>query len=103
VAPVAKQQGGYVARVIKARLAGRPAPKPFRYINVGNLATVGRRAAVIDFGFLRLSGWLAWWTWGIVHIYFLIGMRNRLIVAIHWLWSYITFQRGARLITGADS
>ncbi|HVO15399.1 MAG TPA: NAD(P)/FAD-dependent oxidoreductase [Alphaproteobacteria bacterium] len=103
VAPVAKQQGSYVARVIKARLAGKPAPKPFRYINVGNLATVGRRAAVIDFGVLRLSGWLAWWMWGIVHIYFLIGMRNRLIVAIHWLWSYITFQRGARLITGADS
>jgi NADH dehydrogenase len=103
VAPVAKQQGSYVARVIRARLAGRPAPAPFRYFNVGNLATVGRRAAVIDFGVVRLSGWLAWWLWGLVHIYFLIGMRNRLIVAIHWLWSYITFQRGARLITGADS
>ena len=103
VAPVAKQQGSYVARVIRARLRGRPAPAPFRYFNVGNLATVGRRAAVIDFGFARLSGWLAWWLWGLVHIYFLIGMRNRLIVAIHWLWSYITFQRGARLITGADS
>ena len=59
--------------------------------------------AQLDFGFLRLSGWLAWWMWGIVHIYFLIGMRNRLIVAIHWLWSYITFQRGARLITGSDN
>jgi NADH:quinone reductase (non-electrogenic) len=103
VAPVAKQQGSYVARVIRARLAGRPAPKPFRYFNAGNLATIGRRAAVADFGFLRVSGWLAWWMWGLVHIYFLIGMRNRLIVAIHWLWSYLTFQRGARLITGSDS
>ncbi|MGE5145593.1 MAG: NAD(P)/FAD-dependent oxidoreductase [Candidatus Eiseniibacteriota bacterium] len=103
VAPVAKQQGSYVARVIKARLVGGKPPKPFRYVNAGNLATIGRRAAVIDFGFLRLSGWLAWWIWGIVHIYFLIGMRNRIIVATHWLWSYLTFQRGARLITGADS
>jgi NADH dehydrogenase len=103
VAPVAKQQGKYVARVIRARLAGRPAPPPFRYVDVGNLATVGRRAAVIDFGFLRLSGWLAWWIWGLVHIYFLIGMRNRLIVAIQWLWSYLTFQRGARLITGPEA
>jgi NADH dehydrogenase FAD-containing subunit len=103
VAPVAKQQGSYVARVITARLAGRPVRKPFRYVSAGNLATIGRRAAVIDFGFLRLSGWLAWWIWGFVHIYFLIGMRNRIIVATHWLWSYLTFQRGARLITGAES
>ena len=103
VAPVAKQQGSYVARVIRARVAGRQAPVPFRYFNAGNLATIGRRAAVADFGFLRVSGWLAWWMWGLVHIYFLIGMRNRLIVAIHWLWSYLTFQRGARLITGGNS
>jgi NADH:quinone reductase (non-electrogenic) len=102
VAPVAKQQGAYVARVIAARLAGKPAPPPFRYRDLGNLATIGRREAVVDFGWLRLSGRLAWLVWGGAHIYFLIGFRNRLIVAIDWLWSYLTYQRGARLITGQE-
>jgi NADH:ubiquinone reductase (H+-translocating) len=99
VAPVAKQAGKYVARVIAARLRGRPT-RPFRYRNLGNLATIGRTAAVADFGWIRLSGWVAWLLWGLVHIYFLIGFRNRLVVALDWLWAYLTFQRGARLITG---
>ena len=102
VAPVAKQQGAYVARVITARLAGKKAPAPFRYRDFGNLATIGRREAVVDFGWLRLTGRLAWLAWGLAHIYFLIGFRNRMAVAIDWLWSYLTYQRGARLITGQD-
>jgi NADH dehydrogenase len=102
VAPVAKQQGAYVARVIAARLSGKPPPGPFRYRDFGNLATIGRRAAVVDFGRLRLTGRLAWLVWGVAHIYFLIGFRNRMAVATDWLWSYLTYQRGARLITGQD-
>lgn len=102
IAPVAKQQGAYVARVIAAPVAGRPAPPPFRYRHFGSLATIGRRAAVIDFGGLRLAGWLAWLIWSVAHIYFLISLRNRILVAIQWLWLYVTFDRGARLITGAD-
>jgi len=97
---VAKQQGAYVARVIAARLAGRPAPAPFRYRNYGNLATIGRGEAVVDFGWLRLTGRLAWLVWGAAHIFFLIGFRNRLAVALDWVWSYLTYQRGARLIIG---
>ncbi|HZT86766.1 MAG TPA: NAD(P)/FAD-dependent oxidoreductase [Stellaceae bacterium] len=100
VAPVAKQQGRYVARVIAARLAGRPAPPPFRYRDYGSLATIGRREAVVDFGRIRLTGRLAWFVWSGAHIYFLIGFRNRLAVALDWLWSYLTYQRGARLIVG---
>jgi NADH:ubiquinone reductase (H+-translocating) len=102
VAPVAKQEGAYVARVIAARLGGKPAPGPFRYRDFGNLATIGRKAAVVDFGWLRLSGRLAWLIWSGAHIYFLIGFRNRAVVAMEWLWSYLTYQRGARLITGHD-
>jgi NADH dehydrogenase len=102
VAPVAKQQGAYVARVIASRLAGKPPPRPFRYRNYGNLATIGRREAVADFGRVRLTGWVAWLAWGLAHIYFLIGFRNRMAVAVDWLWSYLTYQRGARLITGQD-
>ncbi len=102
IAPVAKQQGTYVGRAIAACLQGRPAPGPFRYRDRGKLATIGRRAAVIEFGPIRLSGRVAWWLWGIAHIYFLISLRNRVIVAIQWLWSYLTFERGARLITGED-
>jgi NADH dehydrogenase len=103
LAPVAKQQGAYVARVLRARLAGKPAPGPFRYRDYGTLATIGRRAAVADFGWLRLKGTLAWLLWGMVHISFLIGFRNRLIVMLDWIWSYVTFQSGARLITGPGS
>jgi len=103
LAPVAKQQGAYVARTIRARLAGQPEPGPFRYRDYGTLATIGRRAAVADFGWLQLSGTLAWLLWGLVHISFLIGFRNRLVVLVDWIWSYLTFQSGARLITGPGS
>jgi NADH dehydrogenase len=103
VAPAAKQMGDYVARVIAGRIAGKPVAAPFRYRNYGNFATIGRHAAVADFGWLRLSGYPAWLLWGAAHIYFLIGFRNRLAVMLDWLWAYVTFQRGVRLITGADS
>jgi NADH dehydrogenase len=103
IAPVAKQQGAYVAQVIAARIDRRPAPPRFRYRDRGLLATVGRRSAVIEYKRLRLTGRFAWWLWGIAHIYFLVSLRNRLMVATHWLWSYITFDRGARLITGPAS
>ena len=99
VAPVAKQQGAYVGAIIASRVSGEPKPAPFRYKDSGQLATIGRRAAVVDFGRLRFTGRFAWWLWGIVHIYFLISVRSRLLVAIQWLWSYLTFDRGARLIT----
>jgi NADH dehydrogenase FAD-containing subunit len=99
IAPAAKQAGQYAAKAIGARLRDR-APAPFRYRHLGNLATIGRTAAVADFGWLRLSGGIAWLLWGLVHIYFLIGFRSRLAVALDWLWAYLTFQRGARLITG---
>jgi NADH dehydrogenase len=100
LAPVAKQQGAYVARVLRARLAGKPAPGPFRYRNFGTMATIGRRAAVADFGWIRFDGTIAWLLWGLVHVSFLIGFRNRLVVMLDWMWSYVTFQSGARLITG---
>jgi NADH dehydrogenase len=101
VAPVAKQQGSYVGKLIACRVAGGADGPAFRYRDAGQLATIGRRAAVVDFGRIRIKGWPAWWFWGIVHIYFLIGVRSRLIVAIQWLWSYLTYERGARLITKA--
>ncbi len=99
LAPAAKQGGGYVAKLIRARLHGRPAPKPFRYRHAGSLATIGRRAAVAEFGPLRLHGALAWWVWGIVHILFLAGGRNRATVMFEWGWAYLTGRRGSRLIT----
>jgi len=100
VAPVAKQQGHYVGKLIAARLAGRAQPPPFRYRDYGNLATIGRKAAVIDFGWIHLRGFVAWMIWTLAHVYYLIGFRNRLVVALNWLWAYFTFQRGARLIVG---
>ncbi|NGN39735.1 NAD(P)/FAD-dependent oxidoreductase [Mesorhizobium sp. CGMCC 1.15528] len=99
VAPAAKQQGWHIAATIKARLKGGSSVRPFRYKNDGNLATIGKRAAVIDFGWIKLNGRIAWWLWGLAHIYFLIGLRNRLSVALSWLWIYTTGQRSARLIT----
>jgi len=99
VAPVAKQQGGYVAALIKARTAGRTLP-PFRYRDFGSLATIGRKRAVAQMGALKLEGFLAWLLWSVAHIYFLIGFRNRIVVAMNWAWNYITFQRWTRLITG---
>ena len=85
IAPVAKKQGAYVANAIKAQVARKRAPPPFRYRDRGQLATIGRKAAVITFGRLHLKGWLAWWIWGVAHIYFLISLRNRLIVTTQWL------------------
>jgi NADH:ubiquinone reductase (H+-translocating) len=98
IAPAAKQEGVYVADVIRARLSGAPTP-PFRYKHAGDLATIGKRRAVIDFGWIKLRGPIAWWLWGFAHIYFLIGVRNRVSVALNWLWIYARDQRGARLIT----
>jgi NADH:quinone reductase (non-electrogenic) len=102
IAPAAKQQGVYVANAIKARLRGE-APGPFRYQHAGSLAQIGKRKAVIDFGRFKLRGTIAWWIWGIAHIYFLIGLRNRLSVAISWLWIHARDQRAARLITQGSS
>ena len=102
IAPAAKQQGAHVAAVIRRRLAGNTSPIPFRYKHAGNLATIGKRAAVIDFGWLTLRGYIAWWVWGLAHIYFLIGVRNRLAVALSWLWIYLTGTRGACLITQGE-
>jgi NADH:ubiquinone reductase (H+-translocating) len=99
VAPVAKQQGQYLAKRLIARTHGQTLP-PFRYRDFGSLATIGRKYAVADFGKVRLSGFIAWVLWSAAHVYFLIGFRRRAIVALHWAWSYITFQRGTRLITG---
>jgi NADH dehydrogenase len=99
VAPVAKQQGEYLAKCLRARADGKTSP-PFRYRDFGSLATIGRKHAVADFGRVRLSGFVAWVLWSVAHVYFLIGFRRRMIVALHWAWSYLTFQRGTRLITG---
>ena len=99
VAPAAKQMGRHVAAAIRARLAGKPAAR-FRYRDYGNLATIGRMAAVVHLGRLRLSGALAWWFWLTAHIFFLIGFRNRLVVMLDWTWAYWSYQRGARIILG---
>jgi NADH dehydrogenase/putative oxidoreductase len=99
LAPAAKQGGAYVAAVLRARLRGAKSPPPFRYRHQGSLATIGRKSAVADFGKLRLTGALAWWLWGIVHILFLVRARNRLAVMFGWAWSYFTFDVGVRLIT----
>jgi len=99
VAQAAKQMGRYVGRVIAARVDEIPPPPPFRYRSLGDLATIGRRAAVVNFGYLRLKGFVGWLFWSLAHIYFLIGVKHRFIVAFTWLWDYVTFHRGARLIT----
>ncbi|HEX4300077.1 MAG TPA: NAD(P)/FAD-dependent oxidoreductase, partial [Gammaproteobacteria bacterium] len=103
IAPAAKQEGRHVAATIKRRLRGDATPRPFVYRHAGSLATIGKRSAIIDFGWIKLRGWIAWWTWGFAHIYFLIGVRNRLAVALSWLWIYTTGDRSARLITHDDA
>ncbi|MCO4316655.1 NAD(P)/FAD-dependent oxidoreductase [Phyllobacterium sp. 21LDTY02-6] len=103
IAPAAKQQGAHVANTIKARLAGDETPRPFQYRHAGDLATIGKRAAVIQLGKLKIKGYVAWWIWGLAHIYFLIGLRNRLAVALSWLWISLTGVRSARLITQKDA
>ncbi|MGM0813721.1 MAG: NAD(P)/FAD-dependent oxidoreductase [Pseudomonadota bacterium] len=100
LAPAAKQMGLYVARAIARHARGRPLGAPFRYRDMGQLATIGRHSAICDFGRVTVSGYPGWWLWGGAHIYFLIGFRNRLVVAANWFWSYLTFGRGIRLITG---
>jgi NADH dehydrogenase len=102
IAPAAKQQGRHVAITIKMRLRGNASPRPFRYKHSGSLATIGKRSAVVDFGCIRIRGWIAWWVWGLAHIYFLIGVRNRLAVALNWLWVYTSGDRSARLITQGE-
>jgi NADH dehydrogenase len=99
VSPVAMQQGRFVARQIVRRLDARP-PETFVYRDKGSMATIGRSRAVAEIGNLRLSGFLAWLTWLLVHIYYLVDFRNRTFVIINWAWSYLTYRRGARLITG---
>ncbi len=103
VAPAAKQQGKFVAKVIRARLTGKPAPTAFAYHHQGNLATIGRSAAVVDFGWIKLKGAIAWWVWGLAHIYFLIGTRSRFAVAWSWLWIFVSGQHSARLITQKET
>jgi len=102
IAPAAKQMGEYVAAEISRRIAGKPSAGPFVYRHQGDLATIGRKVAVVKLARLELKGFAGWLFWSLVHIYFLVGARNRLAVALSWIWSYVTFQRHARLIVGAD-
>ena len=99
VAPAAKQAGAHAAKAVLRRMAGDSSREPFAYRHDGDLATIGKQAAVIDFGWLSLKGCIAWWVWGIAHIYFLVDVKNRIFVAMSWLWIYLTGQRSARLIT----
>jgi NADH dehydrogenase/putative oxidoreductase len=103
LAPAAKQAGAYVAKVIAARVEGRDDPVPFIYRHLGSLATIGRKAAVVDFGWIRLRGALAWWFWGAVHVGFLVDLRSRLSVMFDWFWAYLTYRSGTRLITGGPA
>jgi NADH dehydrogenase len=99
VCPVAIQMGEYAARTIRGDLAGQPR-RPFRYWDKGQLAVIGRGQAVADIWKLHFGGFIAWLAWIFVHIFFLIGFRNRVLVLLEWAWSYLTYSRGARLITG---
>jgi NADH dehydrogenase len=101
-APVAMQQGRYLARTILDELKGRPR-RPFHFVDKGQMATIGRSRAILEIGSFKLGGWLAWVTWLVVHIYYLTGFKNRLLVVLQWAWSYITFGRGARLIVGKST
>jgi NADH dehydrogenase/putative oxidoreductase len=103
LAPAAKQGGAFVAKVIRAKLRGETVAHAFSYRHLGSLATIGRKSAVADFGFVRLHGVIAWWLWGIVHVLFLLGFRNRIVVTVNWLWSYLTYRASTRLITGSSA
>ena len=103
LAPAAKQGGAYVARAIRARAEGRSLPGAFAYTHLGSLATIGRKAAVADFGWIRFWGAPAWWLWGAVHVGFLVGLRNRMSVMFDWFWAYLTYRAGTRLITGGSA
>jgi len=100
LAAVAKQQGQYVAKHLRSRIESRPISKPFRYRDFGNMATIGREKAVADLRGIQLSGTFAWWLWCVVHVAFMADARNRLSVILDWTWSYLTFSRRIRLITG---
>jgi len=100
-APVAMQQGRYIARTILAEMKGAPR-QPFHFVDKGQMATIGRSKAILEIGSFKLNGWLAWVAWLTIHIYYLTGFKNRLLVVLQWAWSYITFKRGARLIVGKD-
>jgi NADH dehydrogenase len=100
IAAAAKQMGRHVGRLIAAGTSGRADIGPFRYRHAGDLATIGRKAAVVKLHRIQLTGFIGWLFWSFAHIYFLIGVRNRFVVAFSWLWSYLTYQRSARLITG---
>jgi len=102
IAPAAKQMGKYAGKVIAARIAAASALPAFSYKHAGDLATIGRKSAVVKLNKVKLTGFIGWLFWSVAHIYFLIGIRNRLAVAMTWLWGYITYQRGARLITRDD-
>jgi NADH:ubiquinone reductase (H+-translocating) len=103
LAPVAKQQGRYAAEAIIAELRNHPQPEPFRYRDWGSMATIGRSAAVGKFGKLEVTGFPAWLLWGAVHVAYLVGFRNRLSVMLNWLWAWIFYAKGSRLITGPDA
>jgi NADH dehydrogenase/putative oxidoreductase len=100
LAPAAKQGGLYVAQQLRRRIEARPALPPFAYRHLGSLATIGRKAAVADFGFIRIWGAPAWWLWGLLHVGFLVGIRNRMSTMLNWFWAYLTYGGGIRLITG---
>ncbi len=102
LAPAAKQGGAFVAKVIRSKLRGEPISHAFSYRHMGSLATIGRKSAVADFGFVRLRGAMAWWLWGIAHVLFLVGSRNRVAVVLNWIWSYVTYRASTRLITGSS-
>jgi NADH dehydrogenase len=99
LAPAAKQMGRYAGKLIAARVSGSPDPAPFRYRHAGDLATIGRKSAVVSFGHIQLTGFAGWLFWSLIHIMFLIGFRSRIVVALNWIWSFLTFQRSARLIS----
>jgi NADH dehydrogenase len=99
IAPVAKQQGEYMGKLLKARSLGNDCP-PFRYRDFGMMATIGRKSAVAQLWGVHFDGLLAWLLWSAAHVYYLIGFRNRLAVMMNWMWNYFTFERGTRLITG---
>ncbi|MEP7240350.1 MAG: NAD(P)/FAD-dependent oxidoreductase [Devosia sp.] len=102
VGDAAKQAGRHAGRIVRARIAGDDAAMPFHYRHFGDIATIGRSRALIDFGRVQLTGWIGWWAWGLAHIYFLIGIKNRLFIALNWLWIYLTGYRSARLITETE-
>jgi NADH dehydrogenase len=103
IAPAAKQMGRYVAEVIASKVEDKTPPGPFRYRHQGDLATIGRKAAVVKLKSIHLTGIIGWLFWGFAHVYFLIGLRNRAVVAFSWLWNYLTYQRGARLIVDSPA